>query len=237
MAAAGVERAHTELSGDGTERVPIKSEAIGNTRAAHPHLGALDTVGDIQTDRDPDVPLPQAGALHGPPDSGRLAYRSSPAADAHVPSDHTSAAGDARATDPTTTASIVAPSDHDATDVDRLDPRTQPVVDVNASPSKQRAGHHDVVHVPHRRCRRTTHGPGRDRRRSRLLPGVRRSARPQPRTPREPDRYRQRWELLVPDLVTEERTGRRHMFRQALALNSATGTVIADSSPLPETLV
>lgn len=237
MAASGIERAHTPLRGDGTERVPIKSEAIGNTRATHPHLSTLDTVGDIQTDRDPDIPLPQAGALHGPPDDGPLTYRSSPAADAHVPTDQTSAVGDTPPTDQTSTASIAAPSDHDATDVDRLDPRPPPVVDVNTSPSKQRAGHHDVVHVPHCRCRRTTHGPGRDRRRSRMLPGLRRSARPQPRTPCEPDRYRQRGELLVPDLVTEERTGRRHMFRQALALNSAMETVIADSSPLPETLV
>ncbi len=90
------------------ERVPIKSEAIGNTRATDPHLSALDTVGDIQTDRDPDIPLPQAGALHGPPHGGRLAYRSSPAADAHVPSNQTSAVGNATPSDQTFAAGNAA---------------------------------------------------------------------------------------------------------------------------------
>lgn len=193
VAVAGVGREHTPLSGDGSERIPVKSGTVGNTRVTHPHLNAFDTAGDTQTDRAHDIPLPQAGAgaLHEPPDApagGEPTYHPVTAVDAHVPCAHTSSADDA------------ALRDHDATDVDRLGPPAQPV-DIHASLSKQWAGHHLVVHVPYRCRRRTTHGPVQHRRRPRMLPGLVRSARPQARTPRGPDRYRQRGQLLVPDLV------------------------------------
>lgn len=195
MAAAGIgrERERPRISGDGSERVSIKSGTDGNTRAvAHPHLGAFDPVGDPQTDREHHIPLPRTGAFHGPPadppDDGRPAYHPATVADTHVPYTHTRSADDAPL------------RDHDATDVDRLGSTPQPV-DVNASPGKQWAGHHHLVHVPCRCRRRTAHGPGPDRRRPGMLPGLGRFARPQPRTPCEPYRYRQRGELLVPDLV------------------------------------
>lgn len=121
MAVAGIGGEHTRLSGDGSEHTPIKSGTVGNTRAAHLHLSAFDT----RTQRDHNIPLPQAGALHEPPDSppagGRPAYHPATAADTHVPSTHTSPAGAA------------ALRDHDATDVDRLGSTPQPV-DINASP-------------------------------------------------------------------------------------------------------
>lgn len=122
MAVAGIGGEHTRLSGDGSEHTPVKSGTIGNARAAHLHLSALDT----RTHRDHSIPLPQAGALHEPPDSphadGRPAYPpATAAADTHVPYTDTSSAGAA------------ALRDHDATDVDRLGSTPQPV-DINASP-------------------------------------------------------------------------------------------------------
>lgn len=220
VAVAGIGREHAPLSGDGSERIHIKSGTVGNTRAAaHPHLSAFDTVGDAQADRAHDIPLPQAGALHAPPADApggdRPAYDPTSAADAHVPAAHTSSADDA------------ALRDHDTADVDRL--RAAPeAVDVNASPGKQWAGHHHVVHVPYRCRRRTAHGPGRNRRRPRMLPGLGRSARPQPRTPRGPDRNRQLGELLVPDLVKwgKLRTSRHVTPRAASRGPGVTGELV-----------
>ncbi|MBK3640863.1 hypothetical protein [Streptomyces sp. MBT33] len=126
MAVAGIGREHTPLSGDGSERIHIKSGTVENTRAAaHPHISAFDAAGDTQADRAPDIPLPQAGALHAPPDHSpggdRPAYDPATAADAHVPSAHTYSAGAA------------ALRDHDTTDADRLGAAPE-AVDIDASP-------------------------------------------------------------------------------------------------------
>ncbi len=193
MVAAGLGWEDTRVRGDCSDDNPIDNGIVGSSRITIAYCNAFDAVGEAQTERVHDVRIPQAGALHGPPDEssgcGPPTYHSAIDADTHFPSVHTS-------------------SDHhsalrDLGETDDADPNgsaPQPV-DINTSAREQWADDHHLVHVPRRCRRRAAYGPDRHRRRPRMHPGLGWSARPRTRPLPGSDRYRQRGELLVPHLV------------------------------------